>query len=68
LPEQAVKKQFIEDVCREVFEKYGFLPLQTPVVEEFKLLAKKGSGGEAIKDEIYYFKDKSERELGMRLI
>ncbi len=66
LPEQAVKKQFIEDVCRQVFEKYGFAPLQTPVVEEFKLLAKKGSGGEAIKDEIYYFKDKSERELGMR--
>ncbi len=66
LPEQAVKKQFIEDLCRQVFERYGFLPLETPVVEEFKLLAKKGSGGEAIKDEIYYFKDKSERELGLR--
>ncbi len=66
LPEQAVKKQFVEDVCRQVFENYGFLPLETPVVEEFKLLAKKGSGGEAIKDEIYYFKDKSERELGLR--
>lgn len=66
LPELAVKKQFIEDLCRKVFEKYGFLPLETPVVEEFGLLSKKGSGGEAVKDEIYYFKDKSERELGLR--
>jgi histidyl-tRNA synthetase len=66
LPEQAKKKQYIEDCCRRAFEKYGFEPLQTPAVEEFKLLAKKGSGGEAIKEEIYYFKDKGERELGLR--
>jgi len=66
LPEQAKKKQFIEDSCRRVFEKYGFEPLQSPVVEDFALLAAKGSGGEAIKDEIYYFKDKGERELGLR--
>ena len=66
LPEQAQKKQFIEELCRQEFERYGFLPLETPVVEEFKLLAKKGSGGEAIKEEIYCFKDKSGRELGLR--
>src|SRR3989344_507481 len=66
LPEQAAKKQYIEDICRKVFESYGFQPLETPAVEGFELLAKKGSGGEAIKDEIYYFKDKSDRELGLR--
>ncbi len=66
LPEQAKKKQFIEDTCRRVFERYGFEPLQTPVVEDFALLSAKGSGGEAIKDEIYYFKDKGDRELGLR--
>ncbi len=66
LPEKATKKQWIEDTCRRVFESYGFAPLETPVVEDFALLAAKGSGGEAIKEEIYYFKDKSERELGLR--
>lgn len=66
MPEQARKKQFIEDFLRRLFERYGFEPLQTPVVEEFGLLAAKGSGGEAVKDEIYYFKDKSDRELGLR--
>jgi len=66
LPEKAQKKQFLEDLARKTFEKYGFRPMQTPVVEDFALLARKGSGGEAIKEEIYYFKDKSERELGLR--
>lgn len=66
LPAPMRKKQWIEDVCRSVFERYGFEPLQTPIVEDFGLLAKKGSGGEAIKEEIYYFKDKGERELGLR--
>ncbi|MCR4334954.1 MAG: histidine--tRNA ligase [archaeon] len=66
LPEQMKKKQFIEDYIRKVFESYGFEPLQTPIVEEFDLLSAKGSGGEAVKDEIYYFKDKSDRELGLR--
>src|SRR3989344_3246992 len=66
LPEQAKKKQFIEDTCRRIFERYGFEPLQSPVLEDFALLAAKGSGGEAIKDEIYYFKDKGDRELGLR--
>ena len=66
LPAQAKKKQFIEDLCRAIFEKYGYEPLQTPVVEDFALLAAKGSGGEAIKGEIYYFKDKGEREIGLR--
>jgi histidyl-tRNA synthetase len=66
LPEQARKKQAIEDLIRREFEAYGFEPLETPIVEDFALLAAKGSAGEAIKEEIYYFKDKSERELGLR--
>jgi len=65
-PEKAGKKQWIEAKIKTVFERYGFVPLETPVVEDYGLLAKKGSGGEAIKDEIYCFKDKSGRELGLR--
>ena len=66
LPGRARKKKYIERVCREAFEKYGFSPLETPIVEELKLLTAKGSGGAAIEDEIYSFKDKSGRELGLR--
>ena len=66
LPEQAGIREKILDVCKRAFESYGFEPLETPIVEEFDLLAKKGTGGEAIKNEIYYFKDKGNRELGLR--
>lgn len=64
LPEDMMKRQFILDTARSIFEKWGFDPLETPAFEEFGLLTAKS--GEAIKDEIYYFKDKSDRELGLR--
>lgn len=64
LPEEMIKRQFIVDTARSVFEKWGFDPLDTPAFEEFELLTAKS--GQAIKDEIYYFKDKSDRELGLR--
>lgn len=66
LPEDASKLQKIIEVCRDVFEKYGFSQLITPAFESFELLSAKGGLGEAVKDEIYYFKDKSDRELGLR--
>lgn len=65
-PELARKKQAIEDICRRVFERYGFEPLDTPIVENLELLTKKGSSGEAIENEIYSFKDKGGRNLGLR--
>lgn len=65
-PEEMRKRNFIVETIRSVFERFGFEPLETPAFESWGLLSKKGSGGEEIKDEIYYFKDKSERELGLR--
>lgn len=63
-PEEMRRLLFVFDTCRKVFEKYGFAPLETPAFENFELLAAKG--GEGVKDEIYYFKDKGGRELGLR--
>ncbi|MBI2598545.1 MAG: histidine--tRNA ligase, partial [Candidatus Diapherotrites archaeon] len=40
--------------------------MQTPALEDFAVLTKKGAGGETVKDEIYYFKDKSKRDVGLR--
>jgi len=66
LPPEMIKRQFIFGTLRKVFESYGYDPLETPAFEYWELLAAKGGGGEAVKDEIYYFKDKSDRELGLR--
>jgi len=66
LPEEMIKRNFIINTFKKVFENYGFSPFETPAFENFELLAAKGSGGDEIKDQIYYFKDKSNRELGLR--
>jgi histidyl-tRNA synthetase len=64
LPQEMIRRQYVLDTIRRQFEIFGFDPLETPAVEDWKLLESKG--GEAIKEEIYYFKDKSGRELGLR--
>jgi histidyl-tRNA synthetase len=66
LPEEAIGFFKLIGVVRKVFEEFGFDPIITPAFESFVLLAAKGGLGEAVKDEIYYFKDKSNRELGLR--
>lgn len=65
-PLEARKYQIVMDTLRRVYQKYGFRPLDTPAFENFGLFAAKGGVGDAVKDEIYYFKDKSNRELALR--
>jgi histidyl-tRNA synthetase len=66
MPEEAETFQRMIDVVRRIFEKYGFQPLITPALESFELLSVKGGLGEGVKDEIYYFRDKGDREVGLR--
>lgn len=63
--EMKLRRKIIETI-REVYRLSGFEEAQTPAFENFNVLSAKGSAGEEIQDEIYYFKDKSNRELGLR--
>jgi histidyl-tRNA synthetase len=38
LPEQMIRRQYVIDVIREVFEEFGFEPLQTPAIELSEIL------------------------------
>jgi histidyl-tRNA synthetase len=64
LPDEMHKRNWVMDKIRNVFEVYGFEPLGTPAFENWDLLKIK-SGEDAV-NQIYYFKDKSDRELGLR--
>lgn len=66
LPDETRKREYVLGTIQELFKKYGFQPMETPAVEYFELLARKGGAGEEIKKEIYYFKDQGGRELGLR--
>jgi len=64
LPEEMLKRNWVQDNIRSVFEAYGYMPLGTPVFESWEML--KIKSGEDVVNQIYYFKDKSGRELGLR--
>jgi histidyl-tRNA synthetase len=64
LPDDQQKKNWVIDQVREVYEAYGFEPLGTPAFENLEMLMIKS--GEDIINQIYNFKDKSDRELALR--
>ncbi|AGN16674.1 histidine--tRNA ligase [Methanobrevibacter sp. AbM4] len=58
------ERNIVENTLREVFENYGYGEVKTPLFEELKLFTTKS--GEEIIDQLYNFKDKSNRELALR--
>lgn len=49
LPEQSLKRQFIFDTARQVFQSYGYVPIETPAMENLDtLLGKYGEEGDKL--------------------
>ena len=66
LPSEMRRLNYVISKVEAVFKNYGYEPLDSPAFEDWELLSAKNAGGEELKKEIYYFKDKSDRELGLR--
>ncbi len=66
LPNEQVLRNKIINTLRTNFEKYGYLPLETPILNYYDLLAYKYSDDAEILNEIYKLKDQGERNLGLR--
>ncbi|MBI2078516.1 MAG: histidine--tRNA ligase [Euryarchaeota archaeon] len=63
-PDEMAARRALEERLRSVFRAYNYREVQTPTFEDLELfLAKSGPG---IREEIYDFKDKSDRELALR--
>lgn len=65
-PEEKILKNEVVDILKETFERYGFLPLETPVLERYETLAAKYAGGAEILKETFKLKDQGGRKLGLR--
>jgi len=63
--EEALKRAEIKKILVETFEKYGFEPAETPIIEEEKFVKSNNSQDEVISD-IYKLKDKGKRKLALR--
>ena len=66
LGKQARVKRKIEFIITQTAQKYGFDPMQVPVLENLSVLTVKGGGGEAAEKELFTLEDQSGRKLGMR--
>jgi len=62
--EEAVLRNYIRDTLRDVFERYGYNPIETPMLERQETLGYKG-GGE-IQKEVFRLKDQGLRNLALR--
>ena len=67
-PAETLLQQRVLDTIREVFELYGYAPLETPTVERMDVLTAKFAAGETadVMKEIFQVNDQGERELGLR--
>ncbi len=64
-PESIIRKEII-DIIRRTYEEFGFLPMETPALEKWEVLSKKGAGGSEVLEESFKFKDRKGREIGLR--
>src|SRR3989344_8536367 len=63
LPKEALGRQWLKRKIEEVFELWGFDPMETPTLEPLELFAGKIGDGEQL---FFKFKDNAGREVALR--
>lgn len=63
VPERMIARQRVVAILRDVFERHGFEPIDTPALEYYETLAGKYGEDEKL---IYHFADHGGREIGLR--
>jgi len=64
IPSEKRKRDFIEGKIKKVFERYGFLPIETPTIESASLLL--GKYGKEADKLVYTFEDNGGRRVGLK--
>jgi len=65
-PEEKIARDSVLAILKKHFERYGFNPLETPILERYEVLASKYAGGAEILKETFKLIDQGERELCLR--
>ncbi len=64
LPENLIAQNRIVEKIRKIFEKYGFIPLDTPILEYLMTLV--GTGGEEINKQLLCLESPEKESVAMR--
>lgn len=65
-PEDMLLRRKVVSIIQKIYEKRGFVPLETPAMEKWEVLSAKGAGGEELLKETYNFEDLGGRRIGLR--
>jgi histidyl-tRNA synthetase len=64
LPEDLARRQFVIDIVRDIYSRHGFVPLETPTIENLStLLGKYGEEGDQLLYRILHRRDNLSRAL-----
>jgi histidyl-tRNA synthetase len=67
LPPETAVWAAVEEVARDVFDRYGYAEIRTPILEETELFVRGvGEGTDIVGKEMYTFADKKGRSLTLR--
>ncbi len=67
LPSESPAWQHIEGIARQVFKRFGFREIRTPILEMTSLFKKSiGEGTDIVNKEMYSFMDKGGRDIALR--
>ncbi|MCF7799278.1 ATP phosphoribosyltransferase regulatory subunit, partial [Candidatus Woesearchaeota archaeon] len=67
-PDEALLREQILSKMQTIFQRYGFMPLDTPLLERYDVLSAKFAAGveSDAMNEVYTLQDNGKRELGLR--
>lgn len=66
LPEEQVLRDKITNTLKSIFEVYGYMPIKTPILNQYDLLSYKYDEDAEILNETYKLTDQGNRKLGLR--
>ena len=66
LPKEQIIRNYINNILKETFEEYGYLPIETSIICYYDILSGKYDDNNDILKEIYKLTDQGDRKLGLR--
>lgn len=67
LPSETEKWEYVENMARQIFTRYGYRGIHTPMFENYEIYARSaGDTSDVVTKEMYDFKDKGDRHVALR--
>lgn len=67
LPDEVWKWQFVESISRNIFNRFNFQEIRTPILESLELFQRSiGQETDIVQKEMFQFKDRGDRDVVLR--